>query len=242
MLFASIEQRRRFAALKVKCITREGLTRELTRCTRCGRLVRYIETVTPRRSFANAEYWRKPVPGFGDPDAWLMIVGLAPAAHGGNRTGRVFTGDESGRFLAKSLYLTGFANQPFSLQRDDGLLYTGCYVTAAVKCAPPSDRPTREEFVNCRGYLRKEIELLTRVTHVLALGQLAFRAYIETTRGNGAALRGLRFTHGASFVLGKRTLYASYHPSPRNTHTGRLTTQMLVSLLNRIKKDRERRV
>jgi uracil-DNA glycosylase family 4 len=223
-------------------ITHEGLARELTGCVRCERLVRYRESVTPRRSFRNAEYWRRPVPGFGDPDAWLMIVGLAPAAHGGNRTGRVFTGDESGRFLAKSLYLTGFANQPVSVDRDDGLVYAGCYVTAAVKCAPPSDRPTREEFTNCREYLRKEIELLTGVTHVLALGQMAFHAYLETLREDGLALRGARFSHGASFVLGKTRLYASYHPSPRNTHTGKLTTQMLVRLLNRIRKEKERSV
>src|SRR5712691_1264065 len=150
--------------------TIEELNRKVTECRICERLTRYRELVPPRKSFAGSAYWRKPVPSFGDPDAWLMIVGLAPAAHGGNRTGRVFTGDESGRFLVEALHATGFANQPVSISRDDGLVLTGCYIMAAVKCVPPDNKPAPHEFANCRGYLVNEMKLLTRATHVLTLG------------------------------------------------------------------------
>jgi uracil-DNA glycosylase len=197
--------------------------------------VRYRETVPPRRTFASQDYWRRPVPGFGDPEARLVVIGLAPAAHGGNRTGRVFTGDESGRFLVAALHEAGFANQPVSESKDDGLVYTGCYVTAAVKCVPPHDRPTAEEFENCSSWLDSELRLLERAKAVLALGRAAFEAYLDYAESRGAATKGLAFEHGKRYSLGGLpALYASYHPSPRNTHTGKLTRKMMAALLKRI--------
>ncbi|MDV3276900.1 MAG: uracil-DNA glycosylase [Nitrososphaerales archaeon] len=213
-----------------------GVGKEVVTCRACPRLVRFREGVAPRAAFRGERYWRRPVPGFGDPEAELVVVGLAPAAHGGNRTGRVFTGDGSGRFLVKALCAAGFANQSVSESRDDGLVYTKCYVTAAVKCAPPGDRPTGAEFANCSGYLDAELALLKRAKVVLALGSMAFRAVVDSERKKGRDVSGMRFIHGASYPLaGGRRLYAGYHPSPRNTNTGKLTGAMLVSLLQRIK-------
>jgi uracil-DNA glycosylase family 4 len=207
-------------------------------CTRCPRLVAYRQSVPPRRAFEGEKYWRRPVPGFGDPDASLVVIGLAPAAHGGNRTGRVFTGDESGRFFVRALFEVGYVNQPTSSSRGDGLVYTDCYITAAVKCAPPKDRPTMEEFENCSVYLDAELSLLGRVTAVMALGRAAFRAYLDYAAGRGVPTKGVKFTHGTAYKLeGMPALYASYHPSPRNTFTGKLTLEMLVSLLERIRRE-----
>ncbi len=212
-----------------------GLTKAVLGCRRCARLVRFRETVKPRAAFEGEKYWRRPVPGFGDPKAELVVVGLAPAAHGGNRTGRVFTGDNSGRFLVKALHRTGFANRPVSETRDDGLVYTNCYVTAAVKCAPPGDKPSRSEFDACGSYLDAELALLVRARVILALGGLAFRAVVESERRRGNDLRA-RFSHGVRYpISGSRALVASYHPSPRNTNTGKLTQEMLVKLLSWIK-------
>lgn len=216
----------------------DELNSAVVRCNRCPRLREYAKSVARNRKpqFAKWKYWAKPVPGFGDSKARLIVIGLAPAAHGGLRTGRVFTGDGSGRFLVNALYRTGFANQQVSESRDDGLVYTGCYVTAAVKCAPPGDRPTREEFDNCSGYLDAELNVLKRARTVLALGSMAFRAVLDSERRRGADVSGMRFVHGASYQLpGGRRLYASYHPSPRNTNTGKLTGEMLVGLLQEIK-------
>lgn len=213
-----------------------GVRKGVVECRSCPRLVRFRETVPPKAAFRGERYWRRPVPGFGDPDPQLVIVGLAPAAHGGNRTGRVFTGDGSGRFLVKALYSAGFANQQVSESKDDGLVYEGCYVTAAVKCAPPGDRPTKQEFDNCSGYLDAELNLLKGARAVLALGSMAFRAVLDSERRRGADASGMRFVHGASYPLpGGRRLYASYHPSPRNTNTGKLTEEMLVGLMQEIK-------
>ena len=155
------------------------LAEAVVACRRCPRLVKFRESVPPRKSFRSEVYWRRPVPGFGDPGASLVIIGLAPAAHGGNRTGRVFTGDESGRFLVSALYEAGYANKPISEARDDGLIYTDCYVTAAVKCAPPHDKPTAEEFQNCSEWLDSELRLLTNAKAVVALGRAAFDAYLD---------------------------------------------------------------
>ena len=212
---------------------------EVTRCRLCPRLVRYREGVPVRKSFAHSAYWRRPVPSFGDPDAWLLIVGLAPAAHGGNRTGRVFTGDESGRFLIDVLHSTGFANQPTSTAVGDGLVFHECYVAAAVKCAPPDNEPTSAEFENCRTHLVNEMMLLTKVTHVLTLGELAFDAYVEAARRCSLVFDHPRFGHGLSYASGGVRLYSSYHPSPRNTYTGKLTRSMLVGLLERMKRERQ---
>ncbi len=196
----------------------------------CPRLVAFREGVRVRASYSQEAYWRKPVPGFGDIDGRLLVLGIAPAASGGNRTGRPFTGDSSGRFLVRALHECGFASQPVSESAGDGLTYEDCYVTAAVKCAPPGDRPTPEEFANCSGYLDEEIALMRNLKAVLALGALSFRAYTEHLRRAGVPVRGMSFGHGRVFnVRGGPTLVASYHPSPRNTNTGRLTHEMLVA-------------
>jgi uracil-DNA glycosylase family 4 len=171
-------------------------------------------------------------------DGRLLIVGIAPAAQGGNRTGRVFTGDSSGRFLVRALHSAGFANKPVSESVHDGLIYTDCYLTAAVKCAPPGDRPTRNEFENCSSFLEQEIRLMSNLRAVLALGALAFGAYIRHLRREGFNPRGLKFEHGRLYCFeGLPWLYASYHPSPRNTNTGVLSPGMLTHLLRRIKTD-----
>ena len=214
---------------------------EVVGCRRCERLVSYRESLPARASYSLQEYWRRPVAGYGDPNARLIIIGLAPAAHGGNRTGRVFTGDESGRFLVSSLYEAGYSNQPTSESRGDGLVLSDCYITAAVKCAPPQNRPTREEFENCSLYLEAELSLLVRAESVLTLGGEAFSSFLRHVERKGGRVRGMKFTHGKRYLLpGFPTLYASYHPSPRNTYTGKLTKRMLVGLLRRIRMSNER--
>jgi len=220
--------------------TIEEVSLEVVSCRRCKRLVSYRESLPARASYSLEEYWRRPVAGYGDPNARLIIIGLAPAAHGGNRTGRVFTGDESGRFLVSSLHEAGYSNQPTSESRGDGLVLFDCYITAAVKCAPPQNRPTREEFENCSSYLEAELSLLVRAESVLTLGGQAFSSFLRHAGKNGGRVRGLKFTHGGRYVIpGFPPLYASYHPSPRNTYTGKLTKRMLVTLLQRIRKNNE---
>lgn len=210
----------------------------LVQCRLCPRLVTFRESVIPRASFRGQEYWRRPVPGFGDPAAWLLVLGLAPAAHGGNRTGRVFTGDASARFLFKVLFRAGLANQPTSLSRDDGLVLNGCYVTAAVRCVPPGDRPAPDELRNCSTYLRRELEALNDLRAVVALGGLAFKAYLDIAKGRGVRVRGARFSHGRRYDLDPLPrLYCAYHPSPRNVNTGKLTEGMLLGVLRRARKE-----
>lgn len=211
-------------------------------CTACPRLILYCRQVAreKRRMYRDWEYWGKPLPGFGDPEAELLLVGLAPAAHGGNRTGRMFTGDRSGDFLYRALYEAGWANQPISRQRGDGLELRGCYITAALRCAPPGNKPLPDELRRCRHWLEAEIRLLKRVRAVLALGRIAFDAYLNTVyRPNGFPARSsLRFAHGASFDLphGLPRLFASYHPSQQNTQTGRLTPEMMNGVLGDIRR------
>jgi uracil-DNA glycosylase family 4 len=209
-----------------------GLQRAIESCRRCPRLVAWREAVAtaPRAAFAGQEYWARPVTGFGDPAARLMVVGLAPAAHGGNRTGRVFTGDRSGDWLFAALHRAGYANQPRSVGRDDGLVLTGAWVSAAVRCAPPANKPTPAERDNCLPYLRRELELLTDVRVLVALGQFAM--------GVLAVLHGLRprprFGHLAEHRLPDgRTLLCSYHPSQQNTFTGTLTEPMFDAVFAR---------
>lgn len=215
-----------------------ALGRRIISCRLCPRLVNYRESVKPRASFVGEDYWRRPVPGFGDINGQLLVIGLSPAAHGGNRTGRVFTGDSSGRFLARALHSAGFANQPISESRGDGLVYTDCYVTAAVKCAPPGDRPSPAEFQNCSQYLDREISMMKNLKSVLTLGALAFRAYLDHLSRTGTDVKGLTFSHGKTFHFeGSPALYASYHPSPRNTNTGVLTEPMLLDVLREIRFD-----
>lgn len=215
----------------------EKLEECVVNCRLCPRLVAYRESVTPKKGYENQDYWKRPVPGFGDPHAWLLITGLAPSAHGGNRTGRIFTGDQSGKFLFNALYKEGLANQPTSDSIDDGLQLKGCFITAAVKCAPPHNKPTSKEFSNCSSYYHNEHHLLKKVTHVLALGKLAFDAYLEYARKQGASTRGVRFVHGASYAFeGLPILWGSYHPSPQNTQTGKLSEAMFRSVLRAVKK------
>ncbi len=215
-----------------------ALREEVTVCKMCPRLVKYRDGVKVRASFAGQKYWRKPVAGFGDPRARLLVLGIAPAAHGGNRTGRVFTGDASGRFLVRALHTAGFASQPTSESRDDGLVYDDCYLTAAVKCAPPGDRPSRKEFENCAAFLDREMEILPGLKAVLALGGLAFATLVRHARARGLPTGGVSFRHGATYAIpGMPALWASYHPSPRNTNTGKLTQEMLVHVLLAIRKD-----
>jgi uracil-DNA glycosylase len=207
-------------------------------CRRCPRLVEYREGVArkKRKEFLNWEYWGRPIPGFGDPNASLLIVGLAPAAHGGNRTGRVFTGDRSGDFLYKVLYKTGFANQPTSKSTDDGLTLKGAYVTAAVKCAPPDNKPTIDETSNCSAYLASEIDSLRNLKAILCLGQFAFNAVLRMIQNKYDLPKySGRFGHGRVLKLGEGIplIVCSYHPSPRNTQTGRLTEKMLLSVLGK---------
>jgi len=209
-----------------------ALTSEIVSCRRCERLVAWREQVAsaPRASYAGQEYWGRPVPGFGDQEAWLCVVGLAPAAHGGNRTGRVFTGDRSGDWLFAALWRAGLANQPQSVARTDGLHLSGAYVTAAVRCAPPQNRPTPEEFRTCLGFLRSEIDLLEGVRVVLALGDLAYR----TVSGLYEVRPRPKFGHGVEVRAPNGTyLVCSYHPSQQNTFTGRLTESMLDAVLER---------
>lgn len=216
----------------------ERVQRRIIACTRCPRLVAYRERVAREkvRRYREWDYWGRPVPSFGDPAARLLVVGLAPAAHGGNRTGRIFTGDESGNWLYRALYAAGFANQPRSTHRDDGLRLTDCYITAAIHCAPPANKPSPAELLACRPYLIEELALLRRVRVILALGGIAFRVILNALAQAGVLIpRPLpRFGHGAESRLpGGRILLASYHPSQQNTHTGRLTRAMLHGIFRR---------
>jgi len=216
----------------------DELRLRIIECRLCPRLVAYRGRVKPRASYASQEYWRRPVPGFGDLSGRVLILGLAPASHGGNRTGRIFTGDASSRFLVKALYAAGFANQPISEFRNDGLRYSDCYVTAALKCSPPGDKPTAKEFANCSPYLEQEISLLVNLRAVIALGALAFKSYLDYLGRRGVDVRGVDFLHGRSYSFeGLPKLYASYHPSPRNTNTGKLTQRMLVGLFEKVRRE-----
>lgn len=199
-------------------------------CRRCPRLVAWREEVARvrRRAYREVEYWGKPVPGFGDPQAQVWIVGLAPGAHGANRTGRMFTGDGSGSFLYRALHKAGFANQPSSLHPDDGLRLSGVYISAVCRCAPPDNRPTPQEIASCLEYLDREWLLLSRLRVIVALGQIAFDGVLRLFRQGGAAIPRLDFAHNAIHHLGDGLplLVSSYHPSRQNTQTGRLTETM----------------
>jgi uracil-DNA glycosylase family 4 len=216
------------------------LNETIVACRKCPRLVRYRERVAreKRRAFREWDYWGKPVPGFGDPRAKLLIIGLAPAAHGGNRTGRPFTGDRSGDFLYARLHEAGFANQPTAVHRADGLELRGAYLMAAVRCAPPENKPLPKEMANCLPYLEAELALL-KPRAVLALGKFAFDAYLKLLleRGEIESRGRYEFRHGASYALpnGAR-LFAAFHPSQRNTQTGKLTPPMYRSVLRKIRK------
>ncbi len=204
---------------------------EIIACRRCPRLVAWREEVArvKVRRYADQEYWGKPLPGFGDLNARVVLIGLAPAAHGGNRTGRMFTGDESGNWLIRALYQTGFASQPASLHRGDGLRLTDCFITAAVRCVPPGNKPLPEEFRNCRPWLLAELRLLERMKVVVGLGKIGFDAAATALRELGLVsfTRRPAFGHGVRWDLGRVTLLGTYHPSQQNTFTGKLTAPML---------------
>jgi len=202
----------------------------------CPRLVEWREKVAKEkvRRFADQEYWGKPVPSFGDPRARLLVIGLAPAAHGGNRTGRIFTGDRSGDWLFRALHKAGFANQPQSIDRNDSLKLKDCYVTAAVRCAPPENKPAPDETANCRPYLLREVELLTRLRVVVALGRFAFDAAIASVGLSEDESNRPQFKHGTECQLKRNIrLIASFHPSQQNTFTGKLTEPMFDRIFNR---------
>jgi uracil-DNA glycosylase family 4 len=220
------------------------LTREIEACRACPRLVAWREesAAEPPRRYAGEAYWARPVPGFGDPAARLLVVGLAPAAHGGNRTGRVFTGDSSGDFLFAALHCAGFANQPGSTHRGDGLALRDAYVLAPVRCAPPDNRPTPAEFDRCRAFFARELALLPNVRAFLALGGLAWASTLRVLAEAGAAIPrpAPAFGHGAEVALevpgrGPVSLLGSYHVSRQNTNTGRLTPPMFDAVLARVK-------
>jgi uracil-DNA glycosylase family 4 len=214
-----------------------ALDGEVISCRRCPRLVAWREEVArvKRAAFVSEDYWGRPLPGFGDPAARVLVLGLAPAAHGGNRTGRIFTGDRSGDWLFAALWRTGFANQPRSVSREDGLELSGCYVTASVRCAPPANRPLPAERDNCLPYLVRELQLLTATRVIVCLGGFAWDVAL---RALGAGGEGLprprpRFAHGAEASVGAYVLLGCYHPSQQNTFTGRLTEPMLDGVLAR---------
>lgn len=215
----------------------EKLSDRVVRCRRCERLVQWREAVAanPPKRYRGERYWALPVPGFGDPGARVVIVGLAPAAHGGNRTGRVFTGDRSGDWLFASLHRTGFANQPGSRSRDDGLRLRDAYVTAVNRCAPPANRPTSGERDNCLPYLVEELRLLERARVIVALGSYAWDGALRAGRELGASppRPRPRFAHGAEARIGELALLGSYHVSQQNTFTGRLTEPMLDRVFSR---------
>lgn len=215
------------------------LKREVVACERCPRLREYCREVAQvrRRAYRDWDYWGRPVPSFGDPEARVLVIGLAPGAHGANRTGRMFTGDRSGEFLYRALHQTGFASQPESNSREDGLTLSGVYITASVRCAPPDNKPNLEEFRNCRPYLERELALLKHVRVVVALGRLAFDTYLAILRDRGtiASRSPFLFGHGRehSVAPGSPTLIASYHPSQQNTSTGKLSAEMLRAVFER---------
>ena len=218
------------------------LQKQMVKCELCSRLVEWRTSIDREKTlrFQDQEYWGRPVPGFGDPRARVLIVGLAPAAHGGNRTGRIFTGDRSGDWLYRALHRAVFANQPTSVSRNDGLDLNDCYITAVIHCAPPANKPSPDEISNCRPYLLREIELLKGITVVVALGRLAFDTAIvaigleEKKEAQGRRVPRPPFKHGAEVPLrGGLTLIASFHPSQQNTFTGRLTEPMFDHIFSR---------
>ncbi len=207
------------------------LQRKIVGCALCPRLRDHCREVArvKRRAYLDQDYWGKPVPSFGDPEARVLILGLAPGAHGANRTGRMFTGDKSGDFLFRALHETGFASQPASMSRADGLTLKGAYISASAHCAPPDNKPSREELLNCRPYLDREIELLRNLRVVVALGRIAFDTYLSVIQLRRA------FGHGVVHHLSP-ILIASYHPSQQNTSTGKLTPQMLRKVFEQARK------
>lgn len=220
----------------------QTLQNEIVSCCRCPRLREHCANIaaTRRRAYREWEYWGRPVPAFGDPSAAVLILGLAPGAHGSNRTGRMFTGDTSGATLYRVLYKTGFASQPESVSRDDGLVLRDAFITASARCAPPGNKPTREEIRNCRPFFERELDLLTNVRVVVALGKIAFDNYLDILKSRGiiSSRAAFSFGHNREFHIapGQPLLISSYHPSQQNTSTGKLTEKMLIEVFRKARK------
>ncbi|MGB7574270.1 MAG: uracil-DNA glycosylase [Thermodesulfobacteriota bacterium] len=228
----------------------EKLQDTVIQCRKCPRLVAYLKEVSERkpRRYRDWDYWSKPLPSFGDPGARVLIVGLAPAAQGGNRTGRMFTGDRSGEWLFNALYQFGFANQPNSLRRDDGFELDDCYITATIRCAPPKNKALPEEIENCRPYFLEELDLLKNIEVLVPLGQIAFTQTLKSLRLKGFEIPSLSFGHGKIYSLrtsnsvrnadlrSLRTLITTYHPSQQNTQTGKLTRPMFHKIFKMVRK------
>jgi uracil-DNA glycosylase family 4 len=217
------------------------LDAEVIACTRCPRLVEYRERIAreKRRAYLDHDYWGKPVPGFGDAQARVLVLGLAPGAHGSNRTGRPFTGDASGKFMYPVLYETGFASQPTATDRNDGLVLHDLYITAATRCAPPDNKPLPQELANCAHFLERELEGLKNLRVIVALGRIGFEAYLNYLLRKKviAAKKHYQFGHGAEYVMPDgRVLLASYHPSNQNTQTGKLTKAMFTKIFQRARR------
>lgn len=221
----------------------EEINARVVRCTRCPELRQYCAQigVDKKRAYRDWSYWSRPVPSFGDPDALVMIVGLAPGAHGSNRTGRMFTGDGSGAFLYRALYRGGFANQPYALQPDDGLVLKDCLITAALRCAPPGNKPRPQELRNCFGYLREEFAALKQLRVLVALGAIALRAVLVLLKDAGYSFESSQtsFGHAAEFVAireqAQMIVISSFHPSQQNTNTGKLTEPMFDAIFQRVR-------
>jgi uracil-DNA glycosylase family 4 len=229
----------------------EKLQRAVVQCKKCPRLIAYLKEVSlhkPKR-YRDWDYWSKPLPSFGDPNARVLIVGLAPAAQGGNRTGRMFTGDRSGEWLFGALYKFGFANQPNSIRRDDDFALKGSYITATIRCAPPKNKPLPDEIENCRPYFLKELDLLKNIEVIVPLGQIAFAQTLRSLRLKGYDVPSLSFGHGKRYLISKKKdlrtlnselrticLITTYHPSQQNTQTGRLTRVMFHKIFNMVRK------
>jgi uracil-DNA glycosylase family 4 len=216
----------------------EKLQDIVVRCRKCPRLVHYLKDISndkPKR-YRDWDYWSRPLPSFGDPEARVLIVGLAPAAQGGNRTGRMFTGDRSGEWLFNTLYKFRFANQPNSLRRDDGFKLDDCYITATIRCAPPKNKPLPEEIENCRPYFLKELDLLRNIEILVPLGQIAFTQTLRVLRQKGLEIPPLAFGHGKVYPLPSgQTIITTYHPSQQNTQTGRLTRPMFHQIFKMVR-------
>lgn len=217
------------------------LNQEIIACTRCPRLISHCRKIgrEKKRAYMNWEYWAKPVPGWGDPRARVLVLGLAPGAHGSNRTGRPFTGDGSGLFLYRVLHAAGFASQPISLDKEDGLKLRDLYITAAVRCAPPGNKPTPQELARCAPFLDREIAALKNVKVVTVLGKIGFDAYLNYLKRRGfiTSKAGFVFAHGAQYSLpDNRVLLCSYHPSLQNTNTGKLTEKMLLDIFKKARR------
>ena len=224
-------------------MTLSKLNKSIIQCRKCDRLVNFREKIAneKRRQYFDQDYWGKPITGYGDPDAKLLMVGLAPAAHGGNRTGRVFTGDKSADFLFKCLYKSGFSNQPLSINKNDGLKLNNLYLTTALKCVPPEDKPTSKELKTCFNYFSKEISSLKNITIILALGKIGYDACINYYKQHYEIKnKDYIFGHGSKNKLpDNKLIMGSYHPSPRNVNTGRINQYKMVNLLKRVKKELE---